>query len=72
MPGCLDVVYDSRSLCTHGAFAVFAVWRRSGAEVADTSMTVGAHITPLQDETQSTQTHGAFTLICRTAPPDSL
>lgn len=58
----MDVVCDSRSLRTYGAFAV-AVWRRSSAEVADAPMTVGAHITPLQDETQSTQTYSTFTLI---------
>lgn len=59
---CTDVVCDSRSLRTHGAFAV-AVWRRSSAEVADAPMTVGAHITPLQDETQSTKTYSTLTLI---------
>lgn len=58
----MDVLCDSRSLRTHGAFAV-AAWRRSGAEVADAAMTIATHITPLQDETQSTQTYGTLALI---------
>lgn len=67
----MDVVCDSRCLRTHVAFAV-AAWRCSSAEVADAPMTVGAHIAPLQDETQSTQTYGTLSLISRTTPPGSL
>lgn len=62
---------DSRSLCAHCAFAV-AACRRSGAEVADAPLTVGAHITPLQDEPQRPQAYGTLTLISRTTPPGSL
>lgn len=67
---CMDILCDSRRLCTHSAFAV-AAWRSSSAEVADAPMTVGTHITPLQDETQRTQTYGTLTLISWTAPPGS-